>query len=365
MLDPGAVWRRANRSRATCAVGALLGVGLMLLAGCGDGSTGGTRTREGTPVSEQATTRSPAAGGVSPKAPNGVTAAVRTPGFPGPLGTGFGSVWVAGHRNGAVHRVDPRTNEVVATIEVPDTLCGELAFGGGAVWAMNCGQGGVSWVYRIDPRSNRVTGRQRGVAPVVAARSLWLVDDKAGEVVRIDLRTGRELARIRRLGIDSGQPFFLTGAGAGSVWVYSEAGAVARIDPGSNRVTALVPLPGARPGGPAGRGFLFGGPTAFAGGAVWIANPAGLYRVDPAANRARRLPIRARPFSEYGHISLAADEGRVWMRAGDRRVVGIDPRTARVVADRPAGGGGGNIALGFGSLWVANAADDSVWRIGG
>ena len=53
------------------------------------------------------------------------------------------------------------------------------------------------------------------------------------------------------------------------------------------------------------------------------------------------------------------------MRAGDRRVVGIDPRTAREIADRPAGGGGGNIALGFDSLWVANAADDSVWRIDG
>jgi DNA-binding beta-propeller fold protein YncE len=151
----------------------------------------------------------------------------------------------------------------------------------------------------------------------------------------------------------------------GSVWAYSEAGVAARISPGANRVTAVVPLPGARPGGPAGRGFLFGGPTTFAGGAVWIANPAGLYRVDPATNRARRLPIRPKPLTEYGHISLASGDGRVWMRAGDRRVVVIDPRTAREVAARPACGGGGNIAFGFGSLWVANAAEDTVWRIGG
>ena len=348
-----------------CAAGALLGVGLMLLAGCGDGSTEGTRTRVETPASEQAAAPVTAASGVTPPTPEGVSAAVGTPGFPGPVGAGFGSVWVAGHRNGALHRIDPRTNEVVATVEVPDTLCGELAFGGGVVWAANCGQGGVSWIYRIDPRSNRVTGRQPGTAPLVAEGSLWVVDDEAGAVVRTDPRTGREQARIRRLGIDGDQPFYLTGAGEGSVWVYSEAGAVARIDPETNRVTAVVPLPGARPGGPAGRGFLFGGPTAFAGGAVWIANPAGLYRVDPATNRARRLPIRAKPLSEYGHISLAAGGGRVWMRAGDRRVVGVDPRTARVVADRPASGGGGNIALGFGSLWVANASEDSVWRIGG
>lgn len=342
----------------------MLCVGLVLFGGCGDGTAGGTRPVEGPSAREEPTTTPAAAGRESSlAAPKGVSAAVRTPGFPGPVGTGFGSVWVAGHRNGAIHRVDPRTNEVAATLEVPDTLCGDLAFGGGAVWAMNCGQGGVSWIYRIDPGSNRVTGRQRGVSPVVADGSLWLVDDEAGTVVRRDPRTGREVARIRRLGIDSDQLFYLTGAGAGSVWVYSEAGAVARIDPRTNRVTDVVALPGARPGGPAGRGFLFGGPTAFAGGAVWIANPAGLYRVDPATNRARLLPIRARPFSEYGHISLAADDERVWMRAGDRRVVGVDARTARKVADRPAGGGGGNIAAGFGSLWVANAAEDSVWRI--
>ena len=313
---------------------------------------------------DQAVTPAPRASRAPARSPKDVTAAVPTPGFPGPVGTGFGSVWVAGHRNGALHRVDPRTEEVVATLEVPDTLCGELAFGGGSVWAMNCGQGGVSWIYRIDPLANRVAGRQRGVSPVIAAGSLWLVDDEAGAVVRIDPRSGRRLARVRRLGIDAEAPFYLTGVGEGSVWLYSEAGAVARISQDTNRVTAVVPLPGARPGGPAGRGFLFGGSTAFAGGAVWVANPAGLFRIDPAADRARRFPVRARPFSEYGHISLAVGAGRVWMRAGDRRVVGIDPRTARVVADRPATGGGGNIAFGFDSLWVANAADDSLWRIG-
>ena len=100
-----------------------------------------------------------------------------------------------------------------------------------------------------------------------------------------------------------------------------------------------------------------------AAGAVWITNSAGLFRIDPSHNRAGRLPIRAKPFSEYGHIDVAAGEDRVWMRAGDRRVVAVDPRTARVTDRRPASGGGGNIEFGFGSLWVANAADDDVWRV--
>ena len=210
MADPGAVRRKADRSRARRAAGAALVVWLVLLAGCGDASTRRTRSVDGTQVREQAATPLPRASGARATSPEGVTAAIPTPGFPGPVGTGFGSVWVAGHRNGALHRIDPRTNEVVATVEVPDTLCGDLAFGGGSVWAMNCGQGGVSWIYRIDPRSNRVAGRQPGISPVIAAGSLWVVDDEAGAVVRIDLRTGREQARIRRLGIDADQPFFLT-----------------------------------------------------------------------------------------------------------------------------------------------------------
>ena len=342
----------------------LLGVAILLLAGCGGGTHAGTPTPQHAPASEPAATPVPVADAAPLRAPKGVTAAVRTPGFPGPVGTGFGSVWVAGHRNGALHRVDPRTNAVIATIEVPDTLCGLLAFGGGAVWAMNCGQGG-SWIYRIDPGTNRVTGRQPGVTPLIAAGSLWMIDDEAGEVVRKDLRSGREQARIRRLGLDAERPFWLTSAGEGSVWVYSEAGALARVDPVENRVSAVVPLPGSRPGGTVGRGYLSGGPTAFAGGAVWVADPAGLFRVDPATNRARRVPVRVRPFTEYGLITLAVGDGRVWMRVGDRRIAGIDPRTARVVAGRRASGGGGNIAFAFGSLWVANAGEDSLWRLAG
>jgi YVTN family beta-propeller protein len=49
------------------------------------------------------------------------------------VATGFGSVWVTNYDDGTVSRVDPATNEVVATIEVgrhPD----HIAAGEGGVW---------------------------------------------------------------------------------------------------------------------------------------------------------------------------------------------------------------------------------------
>lgn len=358
--------RGAERVRSTLIPLLILGVALLVACG-GDDSGRGSRALGET--GREASKPPPAATATSTPAreatrrPAEVVAAIAVPGFPGPVGVGFGAVWVGGHRNGAVYRIDPRTNRVVATIEVPDTLCGDFAFGSGAVWAMNCQQGGVSWIYRLDPQSNRVTGRRPGVSPVIADGSLWIVDDEAAAVLRIEPRSGRVQARIRRLGLDTGRLVVAVGAGFGSVWLYSDGGVVARIGTATDSVTALIPLPGARRSGPVGRGFLFGGPMAVAAGAVWIADPAGLFRIDPARNRARRLPIRAKPLSEYGHISVAAGAGRVWMRAGDRRIVAVDPRTARVTDRRPASGGGGNVGFGFDSLWVANAADDSVWRV--
>ena len=349
-------------------IAALLAVGVVLLAGCGDESPNRepAAVKNGTdqqPSTSPVPTATTAPMREATRTPPNVIAAIAAPGFPGPVGIGYGSVWVGGHRNGAVHRIDPRTNQVVATIEIPDTLCGDFAFGSDAVWVMNCQQGGVSWIYRIDPETNRVTARRPGVSPVIADGSLWVVDEEAGEVLRIEPESGRVQARIRRLGLDTGAMVVAVGAGFGSVWLYSDAGAVARVATATNRVTAVIPLPGARPSGPVGRGFLFGGPMSVAGGAVWITNPAGLFRIDPARNRARRLPVRAKPFSEYGHIDIADGAGRIWVRAGDRRIVAVDPRTGRPTDRRPASGGGGNIEFGFGSLWAANAADDSVWRV--
>jgi DNA-binding beta-propeller fold protein YncE len=290
--------------------------------------------------------------------PEGVRAVIKTPGFPGHVGIGYGSVWVGGHRNGTVYRVDPRTNKVVATVEVPDVLCGVFNAGFGAIWAMGCPSLAGEKSYRIDVRTNRVVRSYAGANPVPAAGSLWLSRWSQRMLVRVDPRTGHVLARIRKLGIDPRRTFIVAGARFGSLWVYSDV-AVARISTATNQVTNVIALPGARPSG-AG---LDGGGATFADGATWFANPAGVFRVDPKSNTARLVDVRFTPFSEYWLMSIDSAGTSVWTRTGDRRIARIDTATGRVADTYPAAGGGGGIAYGFGSLWVANFASNSVWRI--
>ena len=137
--------------------------------------------------------------------------------LPRPVGTGSACV-VAG-RNGAWFTASIRGR--TASWRRGSRHGGDLAFGGGSVWAMNCGQGGCQLIYRLHPGTG-VAGRQRGVSPAMGWAVLVVVDDEAGAVV-IDPRTGREGAQLP-LGVDGDRPFYLTGAGEDSV-VVIEVGA--------------------------------------------------------------------------------------------------------------------------------------------
>jgi DNA-binding beta-propeller fold protein YncE len=294
-----------------------------------------------------------------------IAASIKTPGFPGPVGAGLDAVWVGGHRNGVVYRIDPRTNHVAAKVEVPDTLCTGPTFGGGSIWWPNCGEGG-RYVYRIDPGRMRVVGRRIGFMPKFGAGSLWIATGAPGSgaaILRIDPRTGRTVARITKLGFDKRETFFVAGFGFGSAWVWSESGVVARISTTMNKVTALIPAPGAKRSGAFAGGYLFGGYFAVAARAAWLTNPAGVYRLDPKANRAALVRLPLRPFTQYGDVAMAKGDQALWIRTGDRRVVRFNPRTRKVAVSYAASGGGGGIAYMSGSLWVANAYADNVWRI--
>lgn len=64
-----------------------------------------------------------------------------------------GAVWVTGHRDGRVLRIDPATNEITGTAQTSGTLEG-MVYHDGALWvASNTGQA----VERIDPSSLEVT----------------------------------------------------------------------------------------------------------------------------------------------------------------------------------------------------------------
>jgi virginiamycin B lyase len=266
---------------------------------------------------------------------------------------GFGATWVASQD--ALLRIDPQSNQVVATIPTP--VSGEsasIAFGEGAVWVTSGQANGV--VYRVDPATNRVTatiGVPGGAFGIVAAAgTVWvtqyLPEQDPGIVARIDAHSNRLLAPVEvpnmpgaiRYGLDAiwvtsrftvsridphsgavSQPLHRVGdvraVGAGSLWgsfanSADDAG-VQRIDPRTGQVVAAIRIP-------------YGVLMAFGLGTLWVAQdaptttsggdepakakPGKLYRIDPANNRVLGRPV---PLPGIAPTALAVGEGAVWV----------------------------------------------------
>jgi virginiamycin B lyase len=231
---------------------------------------------------------------------------------------------------------------------------GPLVFGAGSLWV---GAWRDRQVVRIDPRSNRVVARfpaggRNPAGLAVDAGTIWVAHPDTDEVVRLDARTGRVVARIK-LGalpfqVAPGDRRFLpslVAVGAGAGWVATGRGAVARVDPASNRVVSVIQLPRQ---GPAG--------IAVAGRIVWVAEGGhGLARIDAATNRLLRtirLDVQA--------DRVAADGGAIWVGGPSTdpsfetagAVARIDAATGRVREIVPSGLPTG-MAAGVGAVWIA------------
>jgi virginiamycin B lyase len=216
---------------------------------------------------------------------------------------------------------------------------GPLVFGAGSLWV---GAWRDRQVVRVDPRSNRVVARfpaggQNPAALAVGAGTIWVAHPDTDEVVRLDPGTGRVVARIK-LGplpfeVAPGDRRFLpslVAVGAGAGWVATGRGAVARIDLASNRVVAVLTL---LPASPAG--------IAVAGRSVWVAAGGdGVARIEAATNRLLgtiRLDLHAE--------RVAAGGGAIWIGGPTTdpiveiagAVARVDAATGRVQGIVPTG----------------------------
>lgn len=345
---------------------------VMVAAGCGSSGTGhASRPAAATTTASGSSPTQSVPASFPVTAPHGITG-IGTAGFPAMIVPASGSIWVFAHRTNAVYRISPLTNRIVAQVNTPDVSCTSAAAGGGLVWLSNCGPGenATGWVYGIDPRLNRVVSQIRGTYPAFGDGSLWVLDDSGKRVRRVDPRSGVVLASIRTGSNQQpgGGTLTLGGTGYGSAWLASDASkTVTRVSTSTNKVTAVIPLPGAKTEDqafPNGGGYINGGQMAFLGGKAWYGNPAGLFEIDSHSNHVRLIPLHMQPFTEWGDIPVVSGAGAVWVRVADNKVDRIDPATRRVIGTYPAdsGGGGGGLAAAFGSLWVDNAGSDSVWR---
>ena len=150
------------------------------------------------------------------------------------LGAGAGSVWVGVPNLSAVVRIDPERNGVVATVPVADGgVCGQVIADDTAVWIGSgfCGDGALT---RIDPVTNRVVARVRSprwttvFGGAIGFGSVWIATD-AGPF-EVDPATNEVVSRLAL----AGDPVFggNLAVGAGSLWIHdAEDEALIRLDP--------------------------------------------------------------------------------------------------------------------------------------
>lgn len=234
--------------------------------------------------------------------------------------------------------VDPE----VPTFEVQDSVV-SMAEGAGALWLA-----GPYGVGRFDLATSTLTqslrigtdGNTRRVA--FGAGLVWVTDTEAKTLLRIDPATNT-VAGTTTLA-DGPEDVLFAG---GVVWVtLPDSGVVVRVDP-MTQATTTIPVRG-RPTN-----------LAFGSGTLWVSDPANntVVRVDPV-----RLVVTGEAASGGCPDFVAADDSSVWVQ--DECMVStvfrIDPASGKVAGSASVGEDAKGIALAGGTLFVANATDNTV-----
>jgi YVTN family beta-propeller protein len=333
---------------------------LVACSGSGDGSAASGLPSYDGPASDAQASEQPS---LDPR----VQAVIQTGPAAHGVAVGFGSVWVANHHGGSVSRIDPTTNEVIATIPLGEGP-GRLTTGYGYVWVDDYNGGGF---WRIDPKTNKAhelwspsaSAHWDGVCgnPAAGEGAIWAIGGPNGPLFKVDPSSGRVIATAKIDGCGDGVTDGSAGVavGAGSLWVGSGKGSIVRVDPETLDVQATIKVRG---------GSIWLGPTSFDGGVLWVTQlPEGngldngyVLRIDPTTNRVTaRTPVGFEP----GDTCVAG--GSVWELNGmDGTVSQIDPSTARVRRTIQIGGSEDSaLACGFGSVWATQFDESAVVRI--
>ena len=222
-----------------------------------------------------------------------------------------------------------------------------LAYGDGAVWAVNSAEGTLS---RINPATHAVvqtTSVGTDPAAVTVTRgSVWVANSGDGTVSRVSIAAGTVVQSIQ-----VGNVPVAIASGPSGVWVANRGdNTVDRIDPVKGTVT--------RRGVPVG-----GNPDGIAVGpqAVWVANneDGTVTRIDPASYQPSG-PISV----GSGPAGIAVTRAAVWVANSlDLTVSKIDPVTDTMTVTVPVGDGPSAIVAAHGAVWVGNEFSATVDRI--
>ncbi len=267
-----------------------------------------------------------------------------------------GSLWVAAGGVGThrVLRIDPRANTVAATIPI-DTGVHAVASGAGAVWATRSLFSG-SRLYRIDPAADRVVATldlDAGVTDVaVGDAAVWVANSTTGVVHRVDPATSRVTTEIP--------------VGKGRISLEMHAGRLWVVDSGNRTVSRFDGATGSRIGAPTViGGFLRG--FAVGEGGVWVLQrdqTSVLHRIDPGTGKVEAsIPLgsAAADFVAVGGGFVFVSSSRP--RSGASDIQQIEPRTGRIVLTFSTGSGSGHpmeLLVGERTLWFYHR---TLWRL--
>ena len=165
-----------------------------------------------------------------------------------------------------------------------------------------------------------------------------------GSVAFIDAQSGRLVGDV-----PAGPSVGFIRAGLGSVWEMEDSGVLLQIDPRTRHVTGSIAV-GVNPGD-----------VAVGEGAVWITdkNSQTLTRISPQYGEITRIRLPSQGLSRPGvGGGVAIGGGSVWVAQGLSRVVRFDPASGRVEAAVSVPDAR-EVAFGDGAIWVA-ASDIGV-----
>jgi virginiamycin B lyase len=258
------------------------------------------------------------------------------------------AVWVASTGPFAVHRIDPKTNRLAATVQLPGEACAGLAVGSGSLWVPMCTT--PPSLAKVDLKTSQLVSTFP-VGPAAAeggiaygAGSVWLIVNKLGDLARLDPARGTTL-RTYRVPAGSYNPTF----SGGTIWVsHAEGSGVTGIDAASGAMTDTAAT------GPNPR-FLTAG-----AGAIWTLNQGDgtVTRVDVRTGHAVSIALGTP--GHGGDIAFGA--GRVWTTMPKMPLSVIDAAAGKLICQWE-GPGGDSLGVGHAAIWLTDYHAGTVSRI--
>ncbi len=295
-------------------------------------------------------------------------AEIPVPGSPDWPLAAFGSIWVVapdlplktGEGAPNLVRIDPATNEIAATIELPDRLCQGIVASDDAIWAC-----AVDGLVRVDPATNAIAttvpirGAQAFYRPAFGGGFVWALGSTSmvgDTVIRLDPATEKTTSFPVSASV-GGMAY-----GFDALWLALPGSAtVLRLDPASGETTELA------------TGLVSPRSIAIGTDGLWVSLHGGgedqarpgdsqVARIDPASGEVlAEIVVGGSP--QLG-VELWADSDGVIVRSTNPWLARIDEATNEVVDPltyEPAIQG--PLTVGFGSLWTINIERDVVYRI--